>query len=386
MLLIASESVRGSQSLTDVVRELSFSVSFFAGAEKLAELMGGQSRRLVLLTEADINEETVIALGDAVGRAPFGVMLAADRDALRSSEKAEPLDSLLEFDNVEWLGTDCDFERLATSARRCRRRMLKLSRTDVVNAFIDCEFVLRYQPKVERGDGEEWVACEAEALVRWRHPEHGLIGPLEFLPEIDAFGMTARLGEYVLRKTAAQLRAWREQGLHLNACINLAPSLLNDDALGDTYESIVGEFGLEPSDFTFEVAERDLGNREAPHLRTVEDLRQRGFHLCLDDFRVAASSLSTFERLPFDEIKLQASALRRAQEDGVALQVLAALTGLAHNLGMSVCAEGVEDEDMFEFLKTIECDKMQGFAISEAVLPNIIQQVYSAKASSEDAA
>lgn len=386
MLLIASETARGSQSLTDVVRELSFSVSFFASAEKLAELMGGQSRRLVLLTEADINEQSVIALEDAVGRAPFAIILAADRDSLRSSEKASLVDSLLEFDNIEWLGANFDFDALATSARRCRRRMLTLSQTDVDNAFTDSEFVLRYQPKVERGENDEWVACEAEALVRWRHPEHGLIGPLEFLPEIDAFGMTARLGEYVLRKTAAQLRDWREQGLHLNACINLAPSLLNDDALGDTYQAVVEEVGLAPNDFTFEVAERDLSNREAPHLRTLEDLRRRGFNLCLDDFRVAASSLSTFESLPFDEIKLQASALRRAQQDAVAMQVLAALTGLAHNLGMTVCAEGVEDENMFEFLETIECDKMQGFAISEAVLPNIIQQVYSGKTSSEDAA
>ena len=175
MLLIASESAKGSQSLTDVVRELSFSVSFFVNAEKLAELMGGQSRRLVILAEADINEESIIALQDAVGRAPFGIILAADRDSLRSSEKAELVDSLLEFDNVEWLGYDYDFERLATSARRCRRRMLKLSRTDVENAFTDCEFVLRYQPKVTRGGDNEWVACEAEALVRWRHPEHGLI-------------------------------------------------------------------------------------------------------------------------------------------------------------------------------------------------------------------
>ena len=279
-----------------------------------------------------------------------------------------------------------DFDALATSARRCRRRMLKLSRTAIENGFTDSEFVLRYQPKVERGPNDEWVACEAEALVRWRNPELGMIGPLEFLPEIDAFGMTARLGEYVLKKTAAQLSTWREQGLRLRACINLAPSLLNDKKLGEEYERIVGQYDLDPSDFTFEIVEQDVRNPEAPHLKTLEDMRRRGFHLCLDDFRVAASSLSMFEKLPFDEIKIHAIALQRAQNDPVALQVLAALTGLAHNLGMTVCAEGVEDEQMFEFLKTIKCDKMQGFVISEAVLPNIIQQVYSAKASSMDAA
>ncbi len=386
MLLIASESFRGAQTLTDVVRELSFSASFFATPEKLAELMGGQSRRVVLLTEADITGQTMIALDDAIGRAPFAIIVAADRDALRSSNKAELVGELLAFENLEWLGDSFNFDVLAASARRCRRRMLKLSRVDIENAFTDSEFVLRYQPKVKRGDGGDWVACEAEALIRWRHPELGLIGPLEFLPEIDAFGMTSRLGEYVLRKTAAQLSTWREQGLALKACINLSPSLLNDSALGASYESIVGEYSLEPADFTFEIVEQDVRNPEAPHLKTLDDMRSRGFHLCLDDFRVAASSLCMFEKLPFDEIKIHARALQRAQDDPVALQVLAALTGLAHNLGMTVCAEGVEDEEMFEFLETIECDKMQGFAISEAVLPNIIRQVYAAKSKSEDAA
>jgi EAL domain-containing protein (putative c-di-GMP-specific phosphodiesterase class I) len=386
MLLIASESLRGAQSLTDVVRELSFTVNFFQSPEKLAELMGGQSRRVVLLPESAISDTNIIALNDAVGRAPFAVIVAADRDTLRSSARAELVNALQEFENIEWLGSEYDFESLAAAARRCRRRMLKLSRTAIENAFTDTEFVLRYQPKVERGDCGEWVAKEAESLVRWRHPEHGLIGPLEFLPEIDAFGMTARLGEYVLRKTAAQVSAWREQGLTLNACINLAPSLLNDNSLGEFYELVVHEYGLVPGNFTFEIIEQDLRNPEAPHLKTLADMRERGFRLCLDDFRVAASSLSMFERLPFDEIKIHALALKRAQKDPVAMQVLAALTGLAHNLGMTVCAEGVEDDAMFEFLKTIECDKMQGFLISEAVLPNIIKQVYASKPSSEDAA
>jgi EAL domain-containing protein (putative c-di-GMP-specific phosphodiesterase class I) len=130
---------------------------------------------------------------------------------------------------------------------------------------------------------------------------------------------------------------------------------------------------------TFEVIEQDLTDPSAPHLAAIKSLRNHGFRICLDDFRVAASSLGTFEHLPFDEIKIHASALKRAQDDSVAMAVLAAVTGLAHNLGMSVCAEGVEDQKTFEFLKTIECDKMQGFLISEAVIPSIIRRVYSSK-------
>ncbi|MGB5412252.1 MAG: EAL domain-containing protein [Woeseiaceae bacterium] len=386
MLLITSEAARGTRALHDVVREMSFTVSHFATAATFTELMGGQSRRIVLLARTDITKNTVKTLKAAVGRAPFAVIIAADKATVRSAETAEVVDAFLEFDNVEWIGSHYNYDKLASSARRCRRRMLKLSRQDVENAFTDFEFVLRYQPKVERGKGGEWVTTEVEALVRWRHPEHGLIGPLEFLPEIEAFGMTGRLTNFVLRKTAAQLKAWRAQGLLLRGCINLAPSLLNDTTLAADFVEIVSEYGLQPSDFTFEVVEQDLSDPAAKHLLTLGYLREAGFRLCLDDFRVAASSLSTFEKLPFDEIKIHASALRRAKNDPISLKVLAAVTGLAHNLGMSICAQGVEDQAIFDFLKTIECDKMQGFAISAAVMPNIIRHVYKAKGHSENAA
>jgi EAL domain-containing protein (putative c-di-GMP-specific phosphodiesterase class I) len=154
---------------------------------------------------------------------------------------------------------------------------------------------------------------------------------------------------------------------------------LIDPELPDAYAAIVKKFGLECGSFTFEIGEQDVVHSDAPHLRILNRLRDRGFRISLDDFGVATSSLSTFEQLPFDEIKIHAAALARAQANPVAMQVLAAVTGLAHNLGISVCAEGVEDQETFEFLKTIKCDKMQGFLISEAVMPDIIRRVYSPK-------
>lgn len=384
MLLIASESHRSNRSLNDLAREMSFTLSFFASPAKFVELMRGQSRRLVLLAESDVSDENVDTLGVAKDHAPFCVIVAADRGALRSSNKAEIVDRLASFESVEWVGSTFDFEQLSRSARRGRRGMLRISQEEVEAALANGEFVLRYQPKVERRVGVEWLTREAEALVRWQHPENGLVGPLEFLPEVEAFGLMKDLSEYVLREAAAQHAVWQAQDLHLNSCINLASSQLNDPSIAETYADIVAIAGLECSSFTFEVIEQDLANRDAPHLQTLNALREYGFRICLDDFRIAAASLSNFEKLPFDEIKIHATALRRAQEDRVALTVLAAVTGLAHNLGMSVCAEGVEDQATFDFLKTIECDKMQGFLISEAVIPSIIQKTYTAKAVSTD--
>jgi EAL domain-containing protein (putative c-di-GMP-specific phosphodiesterase class I) len=384
MLLIASETIRSNRALNDVVREMSFTLSFFASSSTFTELMTGQSRRIVILTEADVSKEIIRSLKAAKDLKPFAIIVAADRSSLRSSDQAELVDKLAEFDNVEWVGASFDFDRLSSSARRCRRRMLKVSRQEVEDALDKGQFVLRYQPKVERNSGTEWLTREAEALVRWHHPEHGLMGPLEFLPETEAFGLMSKLSEYVLRESSQQLVAWRDSGIHLNACINLSSSQLGDPMLAENYAEIVREAGLECGRFTFEVIEQDLADPDAPHVQMLAALRKKGFRICLDDFRVAASSLGAFEQLPFDEIKIHASALRRAQDNRASLTVLAAVTGLAHSLGMSVCAEGVEDQETFEFLKTIECDKMQGFLISEAVIPSIIRRVYSAKNAAND--
>ena len=122
----------------------------------------------------------------------------------------------------------------------------------------------------------------------------------------------------------------------------------------------------------------------AEQIERLHMLRDKGFRLCLDNFQVAAASLGTMEQLPFDEIKMRANAIRRAQSDPVRHKVLAAIIGLAHSLDMTVCAEGIEDESTFKFLKTINCDKMQGFLISEAVLPNIIRRVYSARSKQQE--
>ena len=378
MLLIASETIRANRALIDVAREMSFTLSFFASPAKFRELLKGGSRRIVVLTESEFVSENLRNLSAAAEGTPIGIIVAADRASLRDSRRAELVDELADLDNVEWVGANFDFERLGASARRCRRRLLKVSREDLEKAFENGEFVLRYQPKVARGSGQEWVTREAEALVRWHSPEHGLIGPLEFLPEIEAFGLMGRLSGFVLNEAANQLNRWQHKGIELNSCINLASSQLTEPDLAFSYASMVDDAGLECSRFTFEVIEQDLSDPGAPHLATLHELRARGFRICLDDFRVAASSLSTLEQLPLDEIKIHASALKRAQRDRVASTVLAAVTGLAHNLGMSVCAEGVETEETYQFLTQIECDKMQGFLISEAVLPNIIRRVYSA--------
>ncbi len=384
MLAIASESIGRSRPLIDVARELSLTLSYFGTPETLDRLLDGRSRRFVVLGEQDISNEIADALVSADREAIIGLVVCADREALRTSSRSRAAKKLAGYPIVEWISADHDSDMLGTALRKCRRRMLKLGKDELENALLRGEFLLQYQPKVERGDGTEWKTREVEALIRWIHPAHGLLGPLEFLPEAEAFELIGPVSEFVLNEACEQHIRWAEQGLDFRTCINLASSQLNNPLLAHNYKRIVKKHGLDCSRFTFEVTEQDVASSEAPHLLVLNEMRELGFRISLDDFGAAISSLGTFEQLPFDEIKIHAAALKRARENPVALKVLAAVTGLAHNLGISVCAEGVEDQETYEFLKTIECDKMQGYLISEAVMPDIIRRVY--KPSSDSAA
>jgi EAL domain-containing protein (putative c-di-GMP-specific phosphodiesterase class I) len=384
MLLIASKSLRGTKTISDAARELSLTLRYFDSPEALTALMAGNSRRIIMLDKDDVTRETITRLDARQGRVAFALVIAADRGVVSQAVGAELIEKLLDFKNFSWLGGNYDAYKLGDVLQRCRRRMLHFTREEIERAFADFQFVVRYQPKVERGDGTEWQTREAEALIRWLHPDKGLLAPLEFLPEVEAYDMMPQLTEFVLRKTAVQIVKWREQGLGFDICVNLASSELGRTGLASAYAGIVREHGAECSNFTFEVVEQDLVDPDASHLDTLKRLRNHGFRVCLDDFRVAARSLTMMERLPFDEIKIHATALKRAQDDEVARHVLAAVTGLAHNLGMAVCAEGVEDQETFEFLKTIQCDKLQGFLISEAVLPHIVRRAYTSTATRND--
>ena len=384
MLLIVSKSLRGTKAISDAARELSLTLRHFDSPAALSALMAGTSRRIVLLDRDDVSRETISRLDARQGRVPFALVIAADRAVVNQAVGPELIDKLLDFRNFSWLGSRYDVYRLVDVLKRCRQRMLQFTREDIDVAFREFQFVVRYQPKVERGDGNEWQTREAEALIRWLHPDKGLLAPVHFLAEIEAYEMMPRLTEFVLRKTAVQIVKWREQGLGFDICVNLASSELGRTGLASTYAGIVREHGAECHNFTFEVVEQDLADPDAAHLDTLKRLRNQGFRVCLDNFRVAARSLAMLERLPFDEIKIHASALQRAQNDEIARHVLAAVTGLAHNLGMAVCAEGVEDQETFAFLKTIQCDKLQGFLISEAVLPHIVRRAYSASATRAD--
>ncbi len=205
MLLVVSESLGKTQTLIQVARELSLSPSYFKSDTPLDKLLAGSARRIVLLTEDDLSDVAIESLEKADDRSKFGLIIAADREALRSSNRAELLHRVNDFSNVKFISGDFDTDVLCAAARGCRRGMLRISKRELEAAIIERQFVIQYQPKVERTSGSEWITKEAEALIRWRHPEHGMLGPLEFLPEVEAFDLMGTVSELVLNEAAGQL-------------------------------------------------------------------------------------------------------------------------------------------------------------------------------------
>lgn len=382
MLLLTSEFAARKRIIAEITRELSLVPGTFVDALGLDRQLGDKRRRIVLITKHDISASIVTLLNKAVKSRPLGLIVCVDREALRLKGTDHLIDELAAVGNVQWLRPTSSTEELYEAVRKSRQTLLRISELELASAVARQEFSLQYQPKVMRGDGREWRTTEAEALLRWDHPTRGLLGPLEFLAELEAYGMMRVVSEFVLHEAAAQLGKWRAQGLELDSCINLASSQLNNPRLASIYAAIVKERGLECSNFTFEVIEHDITNLNAPHLAVIRELREHGFRISLDHFSVAAASLSKLNALPVDEIKIDSAMLKRARQNNDTKNMLAAVTGLAHNLGISVCAEGIEDQETYEFLETIECDKLQGYLISEAVMPDLIQGGYNAESNS----
>jgi EAL domain-containing protein (putative c-di-GMP-specific phosphodiesterase class I) len=222
--------------------------------------------------------------------------------------------------------------------------------------------VLYYQPIVRSGSGD---IVGVEALVRWLHPERGLILPGKFLPLIESTALSEQLSHWVLRKACSQVKSWRERfERDLLVSVNLTARAFENPDLASTIDRILAETGLPASALELEITETMALLHAGGPVSTLADLRRRGARVAVDDFGIGYSSLSYLRELPIDTVKLDSSFIRelgRRREDS---KIVGAVIQLAHGLGMEVVAEGVEEEEQMAILEMLYCDKMQGFLFS----------------------
>ncbi len=236
------------------------------------------------------------------------------------------------------------------------------------------EFLLHYQPQV---DLRTRHIVGAEALVRWNHPQRGLIPPDEFIPLTEETGMIVPLGEWVLRTACRQLKQWHVAGFaDCRMAVNLSARQFRDHNIGDMVQRVLTETELEAKFLELEITESLLLKSNISGMDLIlAELRKQGLSLSMDDFGIGYSSLSYLHRYPFTILKIDRSFVRDISAGSSAAAIVRAVIAMAHNLGMKVVAEGVELDAQLSFLTEHNCDAMQGFLFSKPVTAEAFEQL-----------
>jgi diguanylate cyclase (GGDEF)-like protein len=226
------------------------------------------------------------------------------------------------------------------------------------------EFVLHYQPKVRLSDGR---MVGVEALIRWEHPQRGLVPPDEFIPLVERTVLLRPLTQYVLNESLRQWHQWSRAGIQLEVAVNLSPRSLLDPQLPDLVGGLLERWEVPPRFLTMELTESFVMSDSGRSLGVLAGLSEVGVMLSIDDFGTGYSSLSYLKRLPIGEIKIDRSFVMNMQQDANDAMIVRATVDLGRNLGLRVVAEGVEDRETFEQLGELHCDIAQGYYLSKAI-------------------
>jgi len=242
-----------------------------------------------------------------------------------------------------------------------RRQNIMPSPEELEQAITDDALCLFYQPKVHLGAHQTMSVTGAEALLRWKHPEYGLITPDRILPVAEANDLMGPLTDFVVRTAIAQLKEWKQEGLDLVVSINMPPDLLTDRGLPDHLAGQMAEAQLDPGHLCLEMTENAPIGNYVDAAEILTRFRLKGFGLSLDDFGTGHSSLVQLHRMPFSELKIDRSFVTELESNQDAQIIVRAIVDLARNLELTVCAEGVETAGALRYLRDIGCPQVQGY-------------------------
>ncbi|WP_051556649.1 sensor domain-containing protein [Alkalihalobacterium bogoriense] len=229
-------------------------------------------------------------------------------------------------------------------------------------ALLNDEFILYYQPKVNLKTGEFYGM---EALIRWQHKEKGLVYPGAFIEVAEETGIIVDIGEWVLREACRQCKSWHDEGLtHLSVSINISAVQFQKQDLESLISEVLEETGLSPEAIQLELTESTVMKQPIEAANTLRNLKKLGISISIDDFGTGFSSLSYLKHFPIDTLKIDRTFITYSDSDEANAAIAIAVITLAHSLNLNVVAEGVENKAQLEFLKSGECDCVQGFYIS----------------------
>ncbi len=227
------------------------------------------------------------------------------------------------------------------------------------------EFVIHYQPKIDLRTG---TITGAEALIRWTHPERGLVSPAQFIPIAEDSGLILPIGRWVLRGACLQARGWVEAGLPaMTMAVNVSSMEVRAKDFTQGVFEILEDTGLDPQVLELELTESVLMRHADSAASILQALRERGVHVAVDDFGTGYSSLSYLRRFPIDALKIDQSFVSQISADGGDTSIVTAVISMAHSLKLRVIAEGVETLEQLTFLQGLACDEAQGYFFSRPV-------------------
>ena len=240
------------------------------------------------------------------------------------------------------------------------QRHIQLIR-DLRSAASEGQLQLHYQPKMDIRSGH---VRQAEALLRWQHPELGMVSPAEFIPLAERTGSMFLLTGWVIEEGIRQLSAWNRKGLHMQLSLNISAEDLHGENLLMTVERLLKRYQLSAEQLIFEITESTAMRDPEHSLSVLEKLRDGGISLSVDDFGTGYSSLAHLKRLPVQELKIDQSFIRNLDETSEDAVIVRSTIEMSHNLGLKVVAEGVEYQHTLELLERWHCDTAQGYLIS----------------------
>ncbi len=233
------------------------------------------------------------------------------------------------------------------------------------------ELELLFQPLV---CSETRTIVGAEALLRWRHPEQGLLAPDQFLAVAEDCGVIIPIGEWVIRSACEQARAWNEKGYPLSVSVNLSNRQFHQANLIEKTARILAETGLKPQHLEFDLTEKTIMTDTAFSLRSMQTLTEMGVTLAIDNFGCGSSSLHWIKRMQTNKVKIDKSFVQNMLSEPDDLAVVNAVIAMSHNLKMKVVANGVETEDQLSVIRKSGCDELQGYVISQPLLSAEFEQ------------
>jgi EAL domain-containing protein (putative c-di-GMP-specific phosphodiesterase class I) len=262
---------------------------------------------------------------------------------------------------------------LEATLRQCLRSEAPINLQSLTEALDRRQIEVHYQPKATRVAPGKWIIEGVEALARWNHQTLGYISPLRFIAIAEKHGLIRRLTEQVLELSLSQCRTWDAAGLPLTVAVNLSPQLLNDLAFPDQVARMASQMGADARRIVFEVTETAAMFDPGTTMDVLTRMRVKNFGLSIDDFGTGYSSLKQLYLMPFSELKIDTSFVRDVFAHDDARTMVETMVLLAHKLRLTACAEGVETQQILDFLDSVGCDRAQGYFIGKPMPGTVLE-------------